>query len=254
MHGDGDRSGARPLFRAGLPRPSGERARRSRRSSRPRSAAPPAATSSPGTSTSSPARRSTGLKARRRRQPGRESARRRDRVPGLSARPGEPWRSRRHRSASSFTRRSASRARTARRGCPVRPQLRFLRRAGRPDLLDRAELRAAAMGASRHVHPEHRCCSRSSAASASARRRPGRWSTRRVAEFLDMPASRMLYCGMALGWPDEAHPINGWRSEREPLERASRPFAASRRLSERGLLFGGDAGRARRGSSSRPPT
>jgi len=38
-----------------------------------------------------------------------------------------------------------------------------------------------------------------------------------VAEFLDMPASRMLYCGMALGWPDEAHPINGWRSEREPL-------------------------------------
>ena len=39
-----------------------------------------------------------------------------------------------------------------------------------------------------------------------------------VAEFLDMPPSRMLYCGMALGWPDEAHPINGWRSEREPLE------------------------------------
>ena len=39
-----------------------------------------------------------------------------------------------------------------------------------------------------------------------------------VAEFLGMPASRMLYCGMALGWPDEAHPINGWRSEREPLE------------------------------------
>ena len=39
-----------------------------------------------------------------------------------------------------------------------------------------------------------------------------------VAEFLDMPESRMLYCGMALGWPDEAHPINGWRSEREPLE------------------------------------
>lgn len=39
-----------------------------------------------------------------------------------------------------------------------------------------------------------------------------------VAEFLGMPESRMLYCGMALGWPDEAHPINGWRSEREPLE------------------------------------
>ncbi len=39
-----------------------------------------------------------------------------------------------------------------------------------------------------------------------------------VADFLDMPPRRMIYCGMALGWPDEAHPINGWRSEREPLE------------------------------------
>ena len=41
---------------------------------------------------------------------------------------------------------------------------------------------------------------------------------RTVGEFLGMPESRMLYCGMALGWPDEAHPINQWRSEREPLE------------------------------------
>jgi nitroreductase len=39
-----------------------------------------------------------------------------------------------------------------------------------------------------------------------------------VAQFLDIPESRMLYCGMGLGWPDEAHRINGWRSEREPLE------------------------------------
>jgi nitroreductase len=38
-----------------------------------------------------------------------------------------------------------------------------------------------------------------------------------VAEVLSIPASRMLYCGMALGWPDPDHPINGWRSEREPL-------------------------------------
>jgi len=38
-----------------------------------------------------------------------------------------------------------------------------------------------------------------------------------VGTILDMPESRMLYCGMALGWPDEAHPINAWRSEREPL-------------------------------------
>ena len=41
---------------------------------------------------------------------------------------------------------------------------------------------------------------------------------RTVAACLDMPASRMLYCGMALGWPEDDHPINCWRSEREPLE------------------------------------
>jgi nitroreductase len=40
-----------------------------------------------------------------------------------------------------------------------------------------------------------------------------------VGDFLGFPEDRMLYCGMALGWPDEAHPINAWRSEREPLER-----------------------------------
>ncbi len=39
-----------------------------------------------------------------------------------------------------------------------------------------------------------------------------------VGDCLGLPESRMLYCGMALGWPDEAVPINGWRSEREPLE------------------------------------
>ena len=38
-----------------------------------------------------------------------------------------------------------------------------------------------------------------------------------VATCLEMPESRMLYCGIALGWPDPEHPINGWRSEREPL-------------------------------------
>jgi hypothetical protein len=35
---------------------------------------------------------------------------------------------------------------------------------------------------------------------------------------LGLPEDWMLYCGMALGYPDEAHPINGWRSDREPLE------------------------------------
>ncbi|WP_444856167.1 nitroreductase [Sphingosinicella sp.] len=39
-----------------------------------------------------------------------------------------------------------------------------------------------------------------------------------VGAFLGLPEDRMLYCGMALGWPDEGHPINCWRSEREPLE------------------------------------
>ena len=38
-----------------------------------------------------------------------------------------------------------------------------------------------------------------------------------VGAMLDLPEDWMLYCGMALGHPDEAHPINGWRSEREPL-------------------------------------
>lgn len=39
-----------------------------------------------------------------------------------------------------------------------------------------------------------------------------------VGEALDLPADRMLYCGMALGHADAAHPINQWRTEREPLE------------------------------------
>lgn len=40
---------------------------------------------------------------------------------------------------------------------------------------------------------------------------------RTVGAFLDLPEDWMLYCGMALGWPDPAHPINQWRSEREPV-------------------------------------
>jgi len=38
-----------------------------------------------------------------------------------------------------------------------------------------------------------------------------------VGGFIDMPADWMLSCGMGLGWPDQAHPINQWRSEREPV-------------------------------------
>jgi nitroreductase len=39
-----------------------------------------------------------------------------------------------------------------------------------------------------------------------------------VTRFLELPAERMLYCGLALGWPDREHPINGFRTEREPTE------------------------------------
>ena len=38
-----------------------------------------------------------------------------------------------------------------------------------------------------------------------------------VGEFLSIPDELMLFCGMALGYKDEAHPINGWRTERAPL-------------------------------------
>ncbi len=41
---------------------------------------------------------------------------------------------------------------------------------------------------------------------------------RTVGEVLALPADRLFYCGMALGYADQAHPINGWRTTREPLE------------------------------------
>jgi nitroreductase len=41
---------------------------------------------------------------------------------------------------------------------------------------------------------------------------------RTTGAVLGLAEGWMLYCGMALGYPDEAHPINGWRSDREPLE------------------------------------
>ncbi|HWA63611.1 MAG TPA: nitroreductase [Caulobacteraceae bacterium] len=39
-----------------------------------------------------------------------------------------------------------------------------------------------------------------------------------VASFLDLPEDHMLFSGMALGWRDEAHPINNWRTRRDPFE------------------------------------
>jgi nitroreductase len=40
---------------------------------------------------------------------------------------------------------------------------------------------------------------------------------RTVAGQLDLPAERILYCGMALGYADEAAPINALATERVPL-------------------------------------
>jgi nitroreductase len=39
-----------------------------------------------------------------------------------------------------------------------------------------------------------------------------------VGEFLSIPASHMLFCGLAIGYGDHAHPANSFRSPRAPLE------------------------------------
>ncbi|HVM99787.1 MAG TPA: nitroreductase [Caulobacteraceae bacterium] len=39
-----------------------------------------------------------------------------------------------------------------------------------------------------------------------------------VAEFCGLPDDHMLFSGMALGYADEAHPINNWRTRRDPPE------------------------------------
>jgi nitroreductase len=41
---------------------------------------------------------------------------------------------------------------------------------------------------------------------------------RTVAEFVGLPDDHMVFSGMALGYPDEAAPINTLRTRREPLE------------------------------------
>jgi nitroreductase len=40
-----------------------------------------------------------------------------------------------------------------------------------------------------------------------------------VRSFLGLPASRMLFCGMAIGRRNPDHPVNALRTERAPLER-----------------------------------
>lgn len=39
-----------------------------------------------------------------------------------------------------------------------------------------------------------------------------------VAEHLGLPDDRMLFSGMALGWPDDSAPINSLRTRRDPFE------------------------------------
>jgi len=43
-----------------------------------------------------------------------------------------------------------------------------------------------------------------------------------VAEHIELPAQRILYCGMALGYADPEAPINSLRTEREPVEAFAR--------------------------------
>jgi nitroreductase len=39
-----------------------------------------------------------------------------------------------------------------------------------------------------------------------------------VGEFLGVPPSHMLFCGLAIGYADRAHPANSFRSPRSPVE------------------------------------
>lgn len=39
-----------------------------------------------------------------------------------------------------------------------------------------------------------------------------------VARHCDLPEDHMVFSGMALGYRDEAHPINAWRSTRDPVD------------------------------------
>lgn len=39
-----------------------------------------------------------------------------------------------------------------------------------------------------------------------------------LAEVLGLDDDHMIFSGMALGWRDDSHPINGWRSARDPFD------------------------------------
>ena len=39
-----------------------------------------------------------------------------------------------------------------------------------------------------------------------------------VARFVGLPDDQMVFSGMAMGWRDPSHPINHWRTRRDPLD------------------------------------
>ena len=39
-----------------------------------------------------------------------------------------------------------------------------------------------------------------------------------VSRFIGLPDDHQLFSGMALGYRDETHPINGWRTRRDPID------------------------------------
>ena len=41
---------------------------------------------------------------------------------------------------------------------------------------------------------------------------------RTVARYVGLPDDHMVFSGMAMGWRDDGHPINGWRTRRDPFE------------------------------------
>lgn len=43
-----------------------------------------------------------------------------------------------------------------------------------------------------------------------------------IGQFLDLPADRMLFCGMSIGVADEAEPANQFRARRAPLDEFAR--------------------------------
>lgn len=43
-----------------------------------------------------------------------------------------------------------------------------------------------------------------------------------VRKHLDLPSNKLILCGMGIGYEDKDHPLNNYRTEREPVERFTR--------------------------------